>query len=82
MLLLMIHASKRVEASKSTSAFVQNVIYSNKIAIFSKSYCPLVFFLFIFTYIYLKSFHMIAIRRFANRSFENRLFCLLIYMRN
>ncbi|XP_050367566.1 uncharacterized protein LOC126785896 isoform X1 [Argentina anserina] len=29
-----------VEGSKSSSAFVQNVIYSNKIAIFSKSYCP------------------------------------------
>ncbi|XP_030476021.2 uncharacterized protein LOC115693179 [Syzygium oleosum] len=27
-------------ASTSSSAFVQNVIYSNKIAIFSKSYCP------------------------------------------
>ncbi|XP_073127204.1 glutaredoxin-C3-like [Henckelia pumila] len=27
-------------ASNSASAFVQNVIYSNKIAIFSKSYCP------------------------------------------
>lgn len=31
-----------VEASSSPSAFVQNVIYSNKIAIFSKSYCPYV----------------------------------------
>ncbi|XP_022132633.1 glutaredoxin-C3 [Momordica charantia] len=29
-----------VQASTSTSAFVQNVIYSNKIAMFSKSYCP------------------------------------------
>ncbi|XP_047312430.1 glutaredoxin-C3 [Impatiens glandulifera] len=27
-------------ASESTSAFVQNAIYSNKITIFSKSYCP------------------------------------------
>ncbi|XP_031388644.1 glutaredoxin-C3 isoform X2 [Punica granatum] len=27
-------------ASNSAPAFVQNVIYSNKIAIFSKSYCP------------------------------------------
>ncbi|XAR57945.1 Thioredoxin-disulfide reductase [Bertholletia excelsa] len=27
-------------ASSSASAFVQNVIYSNKVAIFSKSYCP------------------------------------------
>ncbi|XP_010933759.1 monothiol glutaredoxin-S6 [Elaeis guineensis] len=26
--------------SKSVSAFVQNVVYSNRIAIFSKSYCP------------------------------------------
>lgn len=32
------------EASTSPSAFVQNVIYSNKIAIFSKSYCPYVTF--------------------------------------
>ena len=32
-----------VEASKSSSAFVQNVIYSNKIAIFFKSYCPYVY---------------------------------------
>ncbi|PHT56643.1 Monothiol glutaredoxin-S6 [Capsicum baccatum] len=30
-------------ASSSPSAFVQNVIYSNKIAIFSKSYCPYIF---------------------------------------
>ncbi|KAF7809695.1 glutaredoxin-C3 [Senna tora] len=29
-----------VESSNSVSAFVHNVIYSNKIAIFSKSYCP------------------------------------------
>ncbi|XP_027361128.1 glutaredoxin-C3 [Abrus precatorius] len=29
-----------VEASNSVSAFVQNVIYSNRIAVFSKSYCP------------------------------------------
>ncbi|KAB1204494.1 Monothiol glutaredoxin-S6 [Morella rubra] len=34
------HAPKEANASSSTSAFVQNVIYSNKIAIFSKSYCP------------------------------------------
>ncbi|KAI4326102.1 hypothetical protein MLD38_031448 [Melastoma candidum] len=27
-------------ASTSSSAFVQNVVYSNRIAIFSKSYCP------------------------------------------
>lgn len=31
-----------VKASSSSSAFVQNVIFSNKIAIFSKSYCPYV----------------------------------------
>ncbi|XP_061949175.1 glutaredoxin-C3 isoform X1 [Populus nigra] len=31
---------KVTEASNSASAFVQNVIYSNKIVIFSKSYCP------------------------------------------
>ncbi|XP_024980864.1 monothiol glutaredoxin-S6-like [Cynara cardunculus var. scolymus] len=40
MLSLMINAPKKVVASKSPSAFVQTVIYSNKIAIFSKSYCP------------------------------------------
>ncbi|XP_052195123.1 glutaredoxin-C3 [Diospyros lotus] len=31
---------KQALASNSASAFVQNVIYSNRIAIFSKSYCP------------------------------------------
>ncbi|MCI44622.1 glutaredoxin C3, partial [Trifolium medium] len=30
----------QVEASNSVSAFVQNAIYSNRITIFSKSYCP------------------------------------------
>ncbi|KAJ0464111.1 hypothetical protein HanHA300_Chr14g0523341 [Helianthus annuus] len=45
MILLAIHAPKKVAASKSPSAFVETVIYSNKIAIFSKSYCPLVLFL-------------------------------------
>ncbi|KAL2348561.1 hypothetical protein Fmac_002561 [Flemingia macrophylla] len=30
----------QVEASNSVSAFVQNVIFSNRIAFFSKSYCP------------------------------------------
>lgn len=30
----------KVEASNSVSAFVQNAIYSNRITIFSKSYCP------------------------------------------
>ncbi|CAK8539937.1 unnamed protein product [Lathyrus sativus] len=29
-----------IEASNSVSAFVQNAIYSNRITIFSKSYCP------------------------------------------
>ncbi|KAL6227089.1 hypothetical protein ACLB2K_001048 [Fragaria x ananassa] len=38
--LLLLLGNDVVEASKSSSAFVQNVIYSNKIAIFSKSYCP------------------------------------------
>ncbi|KAJ7953060.1 Glutaredoxin family protein [Quillaja saponaria] len=38
--LLLGEGSKEVEASNSASAFVQNAIYSNKIAIFSKSYCP------------------------------------------
>uniref|UniRef100_A0A2P2IMN0 Glutaredoxin domain-containing protein n=1 Tax=Rhizophora mucronata TaxID=61149 RepID=A0A2P2IMN0_RHIMU len=28
------------KASNSASAFVQNTIYSNKIVVFSKSYCP------------------------------------------
>ncbi|CAH8353635.1 unnamed protein product [Eruca vesicaria subsp. sativa] len=32
--------SKSVGAEKSVSAFVQNAILSNKIVIFSKSYCP------------------------------------------
>ncbi|KAK7406750.1 hypothetical protein VNO78_08381 [Psophocarpus tetragonolobus] len=30
----------KVEANNSVSAFVQNAIYSNRIAVFSKSYCP------------------------------------------
>jgi len=38
--LLLGHAAK--EARASASAFVQNVIYSHRIAIFSKSYCPYV----------------------------------------
>ncbi|XP_030497079.1 monothiol glutaredoxin-S6 [Cannabis sativa] len=33
-------STKGAEASNSASAFVQNIIYSNKIAMFSKSYCP------------------------------------------
>ncbi|KHN41939.1 Glutaredoxin-C3 [Glycine soja] len=32
--------SLQVQASNSVSAFVQNAIYSNRIAVFSKSYCP------------------------------------------
>ncbi|KAL6959985.1 Monothiol glutaredoxin-S6 [Sarracenia purpurea var. burkii] len=40
-LLVVLHSSpKEAVASNSASAFVQNVIYSNRIAIFSKSYCP------------------------------------------
>ncbi|XP_010679825.2 glutaredoxin-C3 [Beta vulgaris subsp. vulgaris] len=31
---------KAAMASNSASAFVNNIIYSNRIAIFSKSYCP------------------------------------------
>lgn len=34
--------SNCVRAEKSVSAFVQNAILSNKIVIFSKSYCPYV----------------------------------------
>ncbi|PON38777.1 Glutaredoxin [Parasponia andersonii] len=34
------NAAKVALASKSASAFVHNIIYSNQIAIFSKSYCP------------------------------------------
>ncbi|KAJ4833208.1 Glutaredoxin-C3 [Turnera subulata] len=40
LLTLLIDAAGVVEASNSASAFVQNVIYSNRIVIFSKSYCP------------------------------------------
>ncbi|KAL6552230.1 hypothetical protein OROGR_008384 [Orobanche gracilis] len=39
-MLLLGNAPGKALASSSTSAFVENVIYSNKIAIFSKSYCP------------------------------------------
>ncbi|KAG6700905.1 hypothetical protein I3842_08G136600 [Carya illinoinensis] len=38
--LLIGHVAKEAKASSSVSAFVQNAIYSNKITIFSKSYCP------------------------------------------
>ena len=40
--LLLGNGNWKVEASNSVSAFVQNAIYSNRIAIFSKSYCPCV----------------------------------------
>ncbi|KAH6765385.1 Glutaredoxin family protein [Perilla frutescens var. hirtella] len=39
-MLVLGNAPERALASNSPSAFVENVIYSNKIAIFSKSYCP------------------------------------------
>ncbi|XP_076909185.1 monothiol glutaredoxin-S6-like [Bidens hawaiensis] len=39
-IMLLMIAPMKVVASKSPSAFVQTVIYSNKIVIFSKSYCP------------------------------------------
>ncbi|KAF5735988.1 putative glutaredoxin-1 grx1 [Tripterygium wilfordii] len=34
------NAPELARASNSASAFVQNVIFSNRIVIFSKSYCP------------------------------------------
>ncbi|KAF5198858.1 Glutaredoxin [Thalictrum thalictroides] len=40
MLLLLLLESKETLALNSASAYVQNIVYSNKIAIFSKSYCP------------------------------------------
>ncbi|XP_044469432.1 glutaredoxin-C3 [Mangifera indica] len=40
LLLLVGDVPKRTEAENSAAAFVQNSIYSNKIVIFSKSYCP------------------------------------------
>ncbi|XP_041021050.1 glutaredoxin-C3 isoform X1 [Juglans microcarpa x Juglans regia] len=40
MVLLIGQLAKEAKASSSASAFVQNAIYSNKITIFSKSYCP------------------------------------------
>ncbi|MCL7050318.1 hypothetical protein MKW94_019120 [Papaver nudicaule] len=39
-LLLVFLLTSQTLAFSSPSAFVQNVIYSNRIAIFSKSYCP------------------------------------------
>ncbi|KAK2657086.1 hypothetical protein Ddye_010138 [Dipteronia dyeriana] len=40
LLLLVVCAPKATEADNSVSAFVQNSIFSNKIVMFSKSYCP------------------------------------------
>ncbi|CAL0314457.1 unnamed protein product [Lupinus luteus] len=39
-LIFVVKGPTHVEASNSVSAYVQNLIYSNRIAIFSKSYCP------------------------------------------
>ncbi|CAL9068087.1 unnamed protein product [Musa banksii] len=39
-LLLLGSATEADRGSNSAAAFVQNVVYSNRIAIFSKSYCP------------------------------------------
>ncbi|XP_051126895.1 glutaredoxin-C3-like [Andrographis paniculata] len=39
-ILLLGNFPQKAGASSSPTAFVENVIYSNKIAIFSKSYCP------------------------------------------
>ncbi|KAL3844704.1 hypothetical protein ACJIZ3_002107 [Penstemon smallii] len=39
-ILLLGNSPHETLASNSPSAFVENVIYSNKIAVFSKSYCP------------------------------------------
>ncbi|KAK6150595.1 hypothetical protein DH2020_015527 [Rehmannia glutinosa] len=39
-MLLLGNAPEKALASNSPSAFVENAMYSNKIAIFSKSYCP------------------------------------------
>ncbi|KAK3224242.1 hypothetical protein Dsin_011267 [Dipteronia sinensis] len=40
LLLLVVCAPKATDADNSVSAFVQNSIFSNKIVMFSKSYCP------------------------------------------
>jgi glutaredoxin 3 len=37
---LLLAAAKLAAATRSPSAFVQNAIYSNRITIFSKTYCP------------------------------------------
>ncbi|KAL9328792.1 hypothetical protein ACSQ67_003795 [Phaseolus vulgaris] len=39
-LLVLWFGTLHVQASNSVSAFVQNAIYSNRITVFSKSYCP------------------------------------------
>uniref|UniRef100_A0A5B6Z3G4 Glutaredoxin domain-containing protein n=1 Tax=Davidia involucrata TaxID=16924 RepID=A0A5B6Z3G4_DAVIN len=39
-MLLLCNGPSETLASNSASAFVHNVIYSNRITIFSKSYCP------------------------------------------
>ncbi|XP_037446248.1 monothiol glutaredoxin-S6-like [Triticum dicoccoides] len=39
-LVLLLAAAESAAATRSPSAFVQNAIYSNRITIFSKSYCP------------------------------------------
>ncbi|KAL5212499.1 hypothetical protein ABZP36_023346 [Zizania latifolia] len=38
--LLLLAVADLAAATRSPSAFVQNAIYSNRITIFSKSYCP------------------------------------------
>lgn len=40
LLISVFNSPKRAVASNSPSAFVQTAIYSNRITIFSKSYCP------------------------------------------
>ncbi|XVF17973.1 hypothetical protein REPUB_Repub10bG0171400 [Reevesia pubescens] len=42
-LLVVGNALRLAKANNSASAFVQNAIFSNKIVIFSKSYCPYCF---------------------------------------
>ncbi|CAO2039882.1 unnamed protein product [Urochloa humidicola] len=39
-LFLLLAAAELAAATRSPSAFVQNAIYSNRITIFSKTYCP------------------------------------------
>ncbi|CAN6245325.1 unnamed protein product [Urochloa humidicola] len=39
-LFLLVAAAELAAATRSPSAFVQNAIYSNRITIFSKTYCP------------------------------------------